>query len=337
MGVLLVLSALAGTAFLAREAEGPGLRMASSAEQLLTSLKPDQKARAVFDFDSDERTRWFFTPQQSERKPTRKGLPLEDMTGEQKKLALELVRTGTSETGYQKAITIMSLESILADLEKKGAMVRNPDWYFFTLFGKPSKTGKWGWRVEGHHLSLNFTVEGGKLISGTPAFFGANPADVKGGARKGLRTLAEAEDHARTLIGLLDDEQRKVAHRGKAFPEIEEKVKKPGVGEAVGLAGAKMTDKQKAVLLDLIKGYAGRLTDAALARQVSAVARGGIDKVTFAYGPGDGTPGKPYTYRIQSPDFVIEFVNEQPDSAKNPANHIHSAWRNMKGDFGLTP
>jgi hypothetical protein len=333
----LVLAALAGTAFLAREAEGPGLRMTTAAEQFLASLKADQKAKATFAFDSDERTHWYFTPQQRDRKATRKGLPLEDMTAEQKKLAMEMVRAGTSEEGYKKAATIMSLESILHDLEKKGAMVRNPEWYFFSVFGTPSRTGKWGWRAEGHHLSLNYTVEGGKVVSGTPAFFGANPADVMGGARKGLRTLPEAEDNARKLIGLLTDDQRKLAHRAKGFPEIEEAVKKPGVGEPVGLPGAQMTDKQKATLIDLIKGYAARLPEVVTAGQVGAIEKGGIDKVYFAYGVGDGSPGKPYTYRVQSPDFVIEFLNEQADSAGNKANHIHSAWRNMKGDFGLTP
>src|SRR5204862_1402912 len=133
--------------------------------------------------------------------------------------ALALVKAGTSMSSYDKAVTIMSLEAILRDLEKAGAMVRNPDWYFFTVFGTPSKTGKWGWRVEGHHLSLNFTLDGSKVISATPAFFGANPATVKDGPRKGLRTLSEAEDLARQLIKALNEEQRKVAHQDKQFPE----------------------------------------------------------------------------------------------------------------------
>src|SRR4051794_37332861 len=128
---LVIVGGLAGAAFLAREAEGPGLKMTSAAEKFLTGLKADQKAKAAFDFDSDERFRWFFTPQQDKmRKSTRKGLPLEEMTADQKKLAMELIQTGTSEAGYKKVTTIMSLESILADLEKKGAMVRNPQWYF---------------------------------------------------------------------------------------------------------------------------------------------------------------------------------------------------------------
>src|SRR5205814_1267379 len=137
-----------------------------------------QKEKALIAFDSKERTNWNFVPlQDKERRTTRKGLPLQDMTDAQKKAALALVRAGTSEQGNVAAITIMSLEAILRDQEgKKGAMVRDPEWYFFTIFGTPAKTGNWGWRVEGHHLSLNFTMEGTQVVSATPNFFGANPA-----------------------------------------------------------------------------------------------------------------------------------------------------------------
>jgi hypothetical protein len=332
-----LLGCLAGAAYVAKEAEGPGLRMAAAAEKFVDSLKEGQKAKARFDFDSKERTRWFFTPQQTaDRKATRKGLPLEDMTADQKKLARALVRAGTSKSGYTKATTIMSLEAILADLEKKGRMVRDPEWYFFSVFGKPSKTGKWGWRVEGHHLSLNFTLDGGKVVSSTPAFFGANPAVVKGGKRKGLETLPDEQKYARDLYKALDEEQRKTAFRAKRFPEIEEGREKPRVGDPVGLPGSKMNEKQRAILLKLITAYAERMPPEVSVHELGRVKKAGLDKVHFAMAGGDGTPGKPYTYRVQGPTFVIEFLNEQGDSAGNPANHIHSAWRNLEGDFGLT-
>ncbi len=121
------------------------------------------------------------------------------MTAEQKQAALSLLKAGTSQAGNVKATTIMSLEGILRAQEKKGAMVRNPEWYFFTIFGTPGSTGSWGWRVEGHHLSLNFTMDGKQVVAATPAFFGANPAEVKDGPRKGLRILAPAEDLAKDL------------------------------------------------------------------------------------------------------------------------------------------
>jgi hypothetical protein len=323
-----------------QEPEKPaGARMTDAAERFLASLNADQKARAVFAFDDKERTNWNFVPLQDKQgKPTRKGLRLEEMTAEQKKLALELVRAGTSKDGFTQATTIMSLESILADLEKsRGGLVRNPEWYFFSVFGTPGKTGKWGWRVEGHHLSLNFTLDGNKVIGATPYFFGANPAEVKAGDRKGLRTLPEAEDFARDLFESLTDEQKKVAFQPKQFPEIEQGKPIPNVGAPLGLPAAKMDDKQKAILQKLLKGYLGRMPPDVADVERAALLAAGVEKIHFAFAREDAKPGKPYTYRVQGPTFVIEFLNVQSDSANNPANHIHSAWRNVKGDFGTAP
>jgi hypothetical protein len=328
---------LGGVGFVAQEAEGPGLRMTGAAEKFLASLEGKQKDKAAFSFDDKERMRWFFTPQQKDRKATRKGLPLDEMSDKQKELAMALLRTGTSAGGYKKATTVMSLESILAKLEKKGSMVRDPQWYFVSIFGTPTKTGKWGWRVEGHHLSLNFTLDGGKVISSTPAFLGANPAVVKSGKEKGLRALPETEKPFRDLVALLDDDQKKMARQGKLFPEIKEGIRKADVGDPVGIAVAKLNAKQRSALLQLIGGYAGRLPAEIAEHELADIKKAGVEKVHFAYAIDEDKRGKPYTYRVQGPTFLIEYINEQNDSAGNPANHIHSSWRNIKGDFGLTP
>ena len=337
--LLLALAALGlagGVAWVAQQAESPGLAMTAAAQQFLDGLTPEQKAKAAFPFASKERTRWFFTPQQDrERRPTRKGLPLQDMTAAQKKAALALVASGTSPRGDKQALTIMSLEAILHDLEKGGAMVRNPEWYFFTVFGTPSKTGKWGWRVEGHHLSLNFTLEGGRVVSATPAFFGANPATVKNGPKKGQRTLAQAEDLARELFQSLDADQQKVAHRKANFGEAKETSSRPvEVGAPEGLATAKMTKEQRGLLLKLVEAYAHRMPPEIAAAQMKQVREGGIDAIHFAFGGGT-TPGQPHTYRVQGPNFLIDFNCEQDDSQNNPGNHIHSVFRNLRRDFGI--
>ena len=223
-------------------------------------------------------------PLQEKGKALRKGLTLEEMNAEQKEQAKELLKSGTSAGGFTKASTIMSLELILRELEKNGANVRNPEWYFFTVFGTPGKTGNWGWRVEGHHLSLNFTFKDGKLVSSTPAFFGANPAVVLAGDKKGLRTLPEAEDNARDLFASLDDDQRKAASQPKQFPEIEQAKPKPNVGDPVGLPAAKMNDKQRDILTKLVEGYADRMPpDVAKAelKEVKQVKDGGEGEDSF--------------------------------------------------------
>ncbi len=333
---LTLLAGLAGVAYVRQANEPAGSKMANAAEKLLASLTAEQKAKAVFDFDDKERFNWDFVPlQDSKKRSTRKGLPLENMTAEQKGAAQALLAAGTSSDGYAKATTIMSLEAILYDLEKGGNMVRNPEWYFFTLFGTPSKTGKWGWRVEGHHLSLNFAVDGGKIIAATPAFFGANPATVMQEPRKGTRTLMEADDLAKELFKMLDDNQKKIALQEKDFPEIKSHtILDPEVGQPKGLAAAKMTAKQRGLLLKLLQAYAGRMPPDVAEAEMAEVHKAGLEQIYFAYN-GGVEPGQRHTYRVQGPTFVIEFLNVQADSAKNPANHIHSAWRNTKGDFGI--
>lgn len=336
LGLGLVLTAgLVTAAYVGQNNEPTGAKMVTAANRLLDSLSAEQKAKAVFAYDDKERTNWNFVPlQDNDKKPTRKGLRLEELTAQQKEAALALLQSGTSAEGYTKATTIMSLESILSELEKGGRIVRSPGWYFLTIFGTPSKTGKWGWRIEGHHLSLNFTLEGGKVVSSTPTFFGANPALVKDGPRKGLQVLKEAEDLAVDLFKSLDDAQKKVAFQDKQFGEVDNKKPANAVGEAKGVAAAKMTDKQKQILTKLIESYATRLPADVAETELKQLRDAGIDKVHFAYAGGT-EPGKPYTYRIQGPTFLVEFLNVQADSAGNPANHIHSCWRNIKGDFGI--
>jgi hypothetical protein len=330
-----LVAGLVGVAFVGQKLESAGSKMTEAGEKFVESLTAEQKGKAVLPFDSKERVNWHFIPMQDAgKRPTRKGLPLQDMNEKQKKAALALLAAGTSESGNKKALTIMSLEAILRELEKGGSMVRNPEWYFFTVFGTPSRTGKWGWRVEGHHLSLNFVVDNGKVTAATPNFFGANPATVKAGPRKGLRTLPEAEDLARDLFRSLDEDQKKAAYQEKQFPEISQGSADSGVGEPVGLPAAKMNDRQHGVLVKLLQSYADRMPPEVGREQMKRVREAGVDKIHFAYA-GGVEPGKPYTYRIQGPTFVIEFLNVQRDSAGNPANHIHSVWRNVKGDFGV--
>jgi hypothetical protein len=310
-------------------------KMAAAAKAYLATLTPEQKAKGSFPFDSKNRLVWFFTPQQDkEKKATRIGLPLSEQTAEQKAAALALLKTGLSEKGFEQASTIMSLEGVLLDLEKNGAMVRNPGWYFVSVYGDPSNTSDWSWRFEGHHMSVNYTLGKGEVVSATPLMFGANPADIKDGPRKGLRTLPGIENLARELISSLTPEQDKVAKQAKDFAEIQENKTRAGVDGPVGVTMAQMNDVQKKTLSSLLKEYTDRMPADLAAVEAKRAASADPAKLYFGYS-GSIVPGKPYTYRIQGPTFVVEFLNIQADSAKNPANHIHSAWRVLPADFGL--
>jgi Protein of unknown function (DUF3500) len=332
------LSCVAGVAVVAlvgQDRPAAGDQMVTAAEQFIDSLSPELRKKATFEFDDPHRTAWYFTPQQDrDRNPTRKGVRFEELDDKQKEKALALLRAGTSTKGYEQATTIMSLEAILRDVEKKVAMVRNPNWYFVSVFGKPAKTGKWGWRIEGHHLSVNFTIDRGNVESPTPFLFGANPATVKGGDRAGLRAIPEVEDRVKELIQSLDGEQKKLAHRDKHFPEIAENTSAAKIGDPVGIPGAKLNDKQRDLLTKLLEAYAGRMPGDVAAAEMKAVKDAGIEKVHFAYS-GEPEAGKAYTYQVQGPTFVVQFLNVQADGSGNPANHIHSVWRRLPSDFGL--
>jgi hypothetical protein len=331
---------LVGAACLSKEGDSAGVQMSDAAAKLVNSFSDDQKSQALFGFDSKERSNWYFVPlQDKDKKPTRKGLRFGQMTNEQKDMAKALLRAGTSGSGFVKATTIMTLEAVLAELEKNGAMVRKPGWYFVSIFGTPSKAGKWGWRIEGHHLSLNFVVDRGKIVASTPAFFGANPAFIKSetekGPKKGYRTLPQAEDLAQQLFASFSDEQKKEALQPKQFADIEQGKAVAHPGAPKGIAAAKMNKKQRDVLMKLIQSYADRMPAEVAAAEMSEVEENGIDRIHFAFAQEVKKPGKPYTYHIQGPTFLIEFLNVQPDSAGNPANHIHSCWRDLRGDFGI--
>lgn len=311
-------------------------RMQLAADKFLGTLSPELKKKATFDFSDPHRTKWFFTPQQDkEKKFTRKGARLEEMTGDQKAAAVALLKTGLSAKGFETATTIMGLESLLADLEgTKGAMTRNTGWYFVSVFGEPGD-GKWGWRFEGHHLSVNYTLDKGEVTSATPLLLASNPAVVKDGDKKGLRPLPAIEDNARALIKSLAADQDKVAKQAKEFGEIKEGQPKADVGEPKGISADKLTAEQRATLAKLLAAYIERMPDDLAAAEAKRAKDTAPEKLFFAYS-GSTTPGEPYTYRVYAPEFVVEFLNVQADSAKNPANHIHSAWRRLPSDFALS-
>jgi len=298
--------------------------MSDTAKAFLASLTPEQRALATFQFQDEQRFDWHFIP-----KP-RKGLPLRAMTPSQKHLAQALLSAGLSQRGYIKASTIMSLEEVLRVMEKDDGERRNPEGYFFSIFGEPSESGTWGYRVEGHHVSLNFTLVKGKVI-GAPTFFGANPAEVREGPRKGLRVLGREEDLGRAVITSLDPSQKKIAIVDKeAYKDILTMASRKAAlaGQPSGLAVARMNANQKQLLTDLLDEYCYNLPETLALVRLDQIKKAG-DNLYFAWA-GSEQPGGPHYYRIQSSSFLIEY-----DDTQNNANHIHSVWRDFNGDFGL--
>lgn len=316
---------------------GPAADMTHSAEALLAALDDQQRVQATMAFDDPQRLKWHFIPM-----PHRKGLQIKHMNADQRKLAHDLLKAGLSQIGYNKATTIMSLEAILHELEKsrKDGPIRDTERYYFTIFGQPRMPGQWGWSVEGHHLSLNFVVRDGRVAGHTPAFLGANPATVRteiaGAPKIGTRVLKAEEELAFELINSLPAEQQKAALIApKAPSEIRAAGDpQPPQSSPEGLAASQFTDAQKQTLWSLIEAYAANMPPDLGAARLAEIKEAGLEKVHFAWA-GARQPGIGHYYRLQGPTFLVEFVNTQPDASGNPANHIHSVWRNMKGDFGV--
>ncbi|MES2572990.1 MAG: DUF3500 domain-containing protein, partial [Verrucomicrobiota bacterium] len=292
--------------------------MAHAARNFLVALTPEQKAKATFDFKGEERTNWHFVPR------ARKGLAIKEMTQEQRLLAHALLSTGLSHRGYSEAVSIMSLEAVLAELEKgrTGAPVRDPELYYVTVFGAPGEKAPWGWRVEGHHLSLNFTTAGDAAPAMTPSFFGTNPGEIRQGARSGTRILANEEEVGRALVKSLTDEQRKTAVFSATPPnEIIHDPKRAELSKPEGIAQSQLTPEQSAQLVKLIREYLGRHRSDVAAEEWAEIEKAGLGNIYFAWA-GGLERGQPHYYRIQGASFVFEYDNTQ-----NEANHVHSIWR----------
>src|SRR4029077_7148970 len=297
--------------------------MTETANRFLAGLSPEQRAKATFQFSDDERMNWHFIPKE------RKGLTLGEMNPYQKHLASALLAAGLSQTGYIKAVTIMSLEEVLKLLENDSGERRNPEKYHFTVFGTPSDAGTWGWRVEGHHLSQNYTVANGLVVDG-PSFFGSNPAEVKQGPRKGLRTLAREDDLGFEVIHALDEPEQKIAIVDpKAYSDILTAASRKAAlqGQPSGLSAAKMNARQFDALRALVELYAYNLPDDLAERRMDQINKAGRN-VYFAWA-GGMKPGDPHYYRVQTTWFLMEL-----DETQDNANHIHSVWRDFNGDFG---
>jgi hypothetical protein len=228
-----------------------------------------------------------------------------------------------------KSATIMSLEEVLLATQGDVPPRRDPDGYFVSIFGEPSESGAWCFRFEGHHISLHFTIVDGKL-SGSPTFFGSNPAKVPEGRRKGLRVLGHEEDLGREVMHSLTPEQQKTAIVMAEPPNeiLTENTRQAALaGQPSGIQLSAFNGAQGDKLQSVLQVYCDNM-----APEIAAFRREQIRKVGndlwFAWAGGI-QPGDLHYYRIQSPEFLIEF-----DDTQNHGNHIHSVWRDLKGDFG---
>jgi len=289
----------------------------------LDGLSKEQRARVTAPFGSEEREDWHYVPR------SRRGLAWKELEGKQRALLEELLGAALTDDGLAKAKGVLTLEGVLVELGAD-ARFRDPGRYFVRVFGDPAGDGPWGFSFEGHHVSLNYTSQGGTAFAGTPAFFGANPHRVPRGKHAGLRVLGEEEDRARALLASLTAEQRRTAVMADRAPReiVTGARSRVRLETFEGLAAKEMSDEQRRKLRALVELYARNHRPAIADPLLKRVDEAGFGKVHFAWAGGT-KKGERHYYRVHGPTFVIEFVNVQ-----DGANHSHTVLRDFEHDFG---
>jgi hypothetical protein len=298
----------------------------SAAARLVQATPSNAHANLLQPFADDKRSDWHYTPRR------RAGVAWRDMSSAQRAAATDLLRSALTENGVDKVRAVMAPEIALRELETFG-LSRDPENYAIAIYGEPNKESRpWGWRIEGHHLSLHWTLRGDEYVATLPQFFGANPArvprDFGKALRAGTRVLGEEEDRARALLASLSPTQRAAAifdarPYGDIVTRNAERATPP---EAKGIAFTELSTAQQAQVLSLVSAFAEHLKPEYAQARLARIRAGGLNSIRFGWA-GAVEPGAPYYFRVQGAAFVIEFDN-------SGGNHVHSVWRDFAGDWG---
>ena len=307
-------------------------KMTKAVSAFLKTLNGEQKTEVMHPLADTLRFNWHFIPRE------RLGFNLKRMSEPQREAAMHMVEVVMTNKGYKKVKDIMDLENVLRVLESRppNDTRRDPENYAFLVFGDPAAKDPWGWRMEGHHISIHYTSVDGH-VSFTPSFMGSNPGHVLIDVpQKGERVLGEEEDAGYELLNSMDADQKKQVVLAEKSPyEIfsvnQRQVTGIEKGKFEGLAMKDMNAAQQKIFKNLIAIYLDRYHVTLKNQQMKQLEKAGMDKLYFAW-MGDTKlemgKGKGHYYRIHGPTILIEFDNTQ-----NDANHIHTVVRDLTDDF----
>jgi hypothetical protein len=331
--------------------------MQQAAADLIAELDGAQRETLLFRLDDETtRTDWGYFPRNFH------GLALGAMDAKQQKLAHRLVSHALSLHAYAKVTTVIALDNVLDVIEGRiASRVRDPGRYFLSIFGDPSSP-PWALQFEGHHVSLNFTLDEKGLVSPTPLFLGSNPAEIEHAGRPIVRVCGEEEDAGRELLLSLEPSQRaqaviceeappdfvlmnaarvpelmltgeafalaQIRERFDAMSQDHKQVLTFEKDHPAGLPASAMTAAQRERLNALIAVYTDRLPEDFARVERAKIDASGIDQVYFAWAGSDQRRAGHY-YRLHGPTLLVEYDNTQ-----DGANHIHAVWRDPQGDFG---
>ncbi|MFL2763988.1 MAG: DUF3500 domain-containing protein [Dehalococcoidia bacterium] len=301
-------------------------KMQEAASSFYDNLDAKARNKALFHYLDGERIFWYYPPL------NRHGLPLKDMTKELKSLVFTLLETGLSSDAFNQTLQIINHELILKELEIREnikTFVRDPERYYFTIFGNPKSKDPWGWRFEGHHVSIHFSIWSDKIISVTPLFLGVNPAEVKDGDSKGLRILKKREDLAFELVNSMNKDQHHIATIYENTPKdiITYNSSRVTVPVVEGISWDELKIGQQKLLKLLIAEYVNQVDPNLVKSKLEYLESNTLKSVKFGWAGGINL-GEAYYYRIHGGNLFIELDNYQ-----SGANHVHSVWRDVENDF----
>lgn len=297
-----------------------------AAQVFLKSLDEKQLAKATFPLEDEERFKWFFVPIE------RKGLPLREMNEAQRAFAIALLKASVSKQASEKAIAIMQLEIILKEIEQLAPDNdrRHPEKFYFSIFGKPDAKTPWAWRIEGHHISLNFSSVDGKMSSATPMFFGSNPARVSSGPSEGKEIMKQESDLGFQMVASLTEAQQKRAILSETAPNdiYTFNNRKAKLDKFEGISFAEMNKQQQQLMMKLVGHYVNNFYAGFREDFMAKIEKAGLEKIYFTW-MGSKKWGAGHYYRIHNPVLLIEYDNTQTN-----ANHVHTVVRDITNDFG---
>lgn len=304
--------------------------ISKKANDFIETLSPELASVTLFSLTDEERFNMNYIP------TDRKGPTFHDFNKDQKQAAFKLLRASLSKEGYRKTKEITELEEILKIIEEDkykatdGTSMRDPLNYHFCIFGDPSPTEFWGWRFEGHHVSLNFSSSNGEVISATPSFFGSNPGIVKIKESRGKEVLRMETDLGFMLVNSLDKEQLKMAKYSETAPKDIITGTKMKVEEIdlIGIPFDSFTESQKRIFLALLNVYVDNYDLGFSDILRDRIDKAGLENLHFSWA-GGLKPGLGHYYRIHGPMLIIEYDNTQ-----NNANHVHVVLRDLSNDYG---
>ncbi len=313
------------------------------ATELHTSFSKFQKQAGLLSFNDTSRLKWNNLPVGLR---ARAGVSIGNMNNDQRRLVHRLLSASLSSQGYLKATGIMHLDELINGFydslyarkafdEKTFGFIKKLNWspknFYFAFFGSPADT-KWGYKLEGHHLSINFTFVGDK-ISVTPFFVGTDPAEFTLSEYAGWRVLNQEEDLGIKLINSLNESQKKKAIQSIEVPGDIITAAESGkrLIDNWGIKSSELDKKQQAILQATIREFVFNMEYEKATAEYDKIQKAGLDNIYFGW-IGALQEKEGHYYVINGPTFLIEFDNY--GGPRREANHIHAIWREKGNEYG---